>query len=181
MSGSERINAYSEAVKNFDLIYDLPPKNTDIHQLTFDQKVKFEKLCSKDSFIVPIVYNNQISHFKINKKVLKRNIIFSNAKEVYRNQYLRNTHNTQEKATFIIINITFLMFCILMSDSQALLLILEDEFLLNIIAASSYLSLTLVFLTYYLAVSFIVSSIDVVDDITLGVIEKHPTMIGSKV
>ncbi len=180
MSDSERITAYSEAVKNFDLIHDLPPKNADIDTFNSDQKQKFEQLCSKDSFIVPIVYKNQISYFEINKKALKKSIIFSYAKDIYRNQYLRNTHSKQEKATFVIINFALLMLCILMSDSEALLLFVKDEFLLNIIFASGYLSLSLIFLTYYFTLNFIVFSIDVINDIALGILETHPTLIGSK-
>lgn len=180
MSDSERITAYTEAVKNFDLIHDLPPKNADIDKFSSDQKRKFEQLCAKDSFLIPIVYKNQISHFEINKKALKNSIIFSHAKAIYRKQYLINTHSKQEKATFVIINFALLMLCILMSESEALLLFIKDDFLLNIIAASGYLSLTLVFLTYYFAVNFIVFSIDVINDIALGITEIHPTLIGSK-
>ena len=180
MSDSERITAYSEAVKNFELIHDLPPKNSSIDQFTAEQKKKFDHLCSKDSFLVPVVYKNQISHFKINKKILKNSLSISHAKNIYRNLYLRNTHTKYEQASFIIINLTMLMLCILLSNSKEILLLVKDEYLLNVIAFSSYLSLTLVLLVYYLAVSFIVFSFDVINDITLGIIEKHPNLIGTE-
>ena len=180
MYDSERITAYSDAVRNFDLIHNLPPKNADIDKFDFDQKQKFMQLCSKDSFLIPIVYKNKISHFEINKKALKNSIIFCDAKAVYRNQYLRNTYSKQEKATFVIINFALLMLCVLMSESKALLILFKDEFLLDIIATSSYLSLTLVFLAYYFAANFIVFSFDVINDIALGITETHPTLIGSK-
>ena len=41
MYDSERITAYSDAVRNFDLIHNLPPKNADIDKFDFDQKQKF--------------------------------------------------------------------------------------------------------------------------------------------
>lgn len=180
MSDSERITAYSKAVKNFDLIHDLPPKNEDIDRFTPEQKVKFEQLCSKDSFLVPVVHNNQISHFEINKRVLKNKVVMPKAEAIYRKLYLRNTHNMQEKATFIIINFALLMLCVLISDSESILLFVKDEALLNIIAASTYLAFTITFLAYYLSVNFLVFAIDVINDIALGITETHPTLIGYK-
>lgn len=180
MPGSERIDAYSKAVKNFDLIQNLPPKNFDIDQFSPEQKKQFSKLCSESSYLKPIVYKNQISHFEINKKILRKNIIISCAKDIYRNQYLRNMHSKQEKATFVIINLVILMLSVLMTDSNALLLFIKDQFLLNIIAASGYFSLSLFFLVYYVSVNFIVLTIDVINDICLGIVEAHPNMIGSK-
>lgn len=69
MYDSERITAYSDAVRNFDLIHNLPPKNADIDKFDFDQKQKFMQLCSKDSFLIPIVYETLL--FDDNKKAQK--------------------------------------------------------------------------------------------------------------
>lgn len=181
MSDSERIAAYSEAVNNFDLIHNLPPKNLDIDSFSSDQKMKLDKLCAKDSFLTPIIFNNKISHFEVNKKILKKSIILSNAKTVYRNQYLRNIHNRSEKATFVVINIFVLMSCVVLADSETLLLFISDQKLLNIIMASGYLSMSLVFFVYYFSINFIVFSVDIVNDIALGITEAYPTLIGSKV
>lgn len=167
------LSHYSDTITDFNLLSNLPPINIKIS--TFDDVTltKFNALISSNSTIKPIINNGVVSRYEINKKALKQNINTSKAKKVYRNIHLRKSLSIEEKATLIVINLSFLMLIVMSSDSILLLNLIKSEVLLNIILASSYLISSFGMAAYYLSICYLVFNNDVVNDIISGIIQAN--------
>jgi hypothetical protein len=174
------LSHYSDTITNFDLLSDLPPINTEISTFDNQTNAKFNALTSSNSPLVPIIYNNKISHYEINKKALSHNIQITRAKKIYRKLHLENMFCREEKATLIIINLCALMLIIMSNDSLLLLSIFNSEYMVNTASSLFYFMISMSIATYYLSACYIVLKSDVTSDVINGILLENKQPIGYK-
>lgn len=172
-----KLSYYSDTILNVDLLSHLPPINTDLHTFNESEFTKLNALALSDSPITPIICNNKISYYRINKANFIKNINIKEAKKVYKEIHLSSFFSSQEKATIVSINIATLFLMIIFSNSEILLKLIQPDALVDILLFFIYAVLSITFIIYYLCVCHLVFSFDVVNDIVSALSEKNKNSI----